>query len=141
VPRLVSPRSLVAALAVVVALAAGACAPDDDVSKDTFQTDLLERSKNGDGDPTLTEDQAACLTDGIFEAYDQAEVNRIYRAATEDELGNERRDELDVINRGCLGEATADEDTADEDPADDSTTTTADEGSEDETTTTTTTEG
>jgi hypothetical protein len=117
----------------VVALAAGACAPDDDVSKDTFRADLLERSKDDDGKRTLTEDQAACLTDGIFEDYDQAEINRIYRAATEDELGSERRDELDKINKGCLPEADS---PADEGSTDDSTTTTTDAGSEDETTTT-----
>jgi len=121
VPRLVSPRSLVAALAVVVALAAGACASDDDVSQETFQADLLERSKDGDGEPTLTEAQAACLTDGIYEAYDQAEVNRIYRAATEDELGSERRDELDEINKGCLEETSGGDEAPD---TDDETTTT-----------------
>ena len=50
----------------------------------------------------MPESVATCLTDRIFEDYDQAEVNRIYRAATEDELGTERRDELDVLNQECF---------------------------------------
>ncbi|QYG93870.1 hypothetical protein HC251_16490 [Iamia sp. SCSIO 61187] len=94
-PRLVSPRPLAAALAVVAALALGACGEDGDVSKAQFQADLVERTE-------VPEDVAACLTDRIFEDYDQAEVNRIYRAATEDELGNERRDELDTLNQECF---------------------------------------
>jgi hypothetical protein len=116
VPRLVSSRPLVAALAVVVALAAGACASDDDVSQEKFQADLQERTEIPDG-------VAACIADAVFADYDQAEINRIYRAATEDELGNDRRDELAAINERCFGEADTGEDAS------------ADEGS------TTTTEG
>lgn len=92
--RLSSSRSLVAAFAVVVALAVGACGQDEDVTQEQFQADLEERTG-------VSEDIAACLTQEIFDRYDQAEVNRIYRAATEDELGNERRDELAAINQGC----------------------------------------
>jgi hypothetical protein len=79
----------------VAALALGACGEDGDVSKAQFQADLEERTE-------VPEDVAACLTDRIFADYDQAEVNRIYRAATEDELGNERRDELDTLNQECF---------------------------------------
>jgi hypothetical protein len=95
VPRLLSPRPLAAVAAVVLALALGACGQDEDVTAERFQADLVERTD-------ITEEAAACLTDAIFEEYDQAEVNRIYRAATEDELGNERRDELVEINDRCL---------------------------------------
>ena len=94
-PRLASPRPLAAALAVVAALALGACSDDGDVTKAQFQADLQERTE-------VPESVATCLTDRIFEDYDQAEVNRIYRAATEDELGTERRDELDVLNQECF---------------------------------------
>jgi hypothetical protein len=102
VPRLLSPRPLAAVAAVVLALALGACGQDEDVTAERFQADLVERTD-------ITEDAAACLTDAIFEEYDQAEVNRIYRAATEDELGNERRDELVAINDRCQLESTSDE--------------------------------
>jgi len=133
VPRLVSSRLLVAALAVVVALAAGACASDDDVSRDTFEADLVKRTE-------IPDDVAACMTEAIFAEYDQAEINRIYRAATEDELGNERRDELAVINERCFAEAGTGEDASSDEgsttTADEGSTTTVDEGAEDETTTT-----
>lgn len=108
VSRLPSPRPLVAAAA-VVALALGACSQDEDVTRERFESDLLERTEV-DGDPTLSEDAAICITDAVFDAYDQAEVNRIYRAATEDELTNERRDELVVINERCLSEHPLDTD-------------------------------
>ena len=98
--RLVSPRPLVAVVA-VVALALGACAEAEDVSKTEFRADLQERTG-------VSEAVATCLTDAIYDEYDQDEVNRIYRAATEDELGNERRDELVAINDRCLAESGGD---------------------------------
>jgi hypothetical protein len=104
VARLLSPRPLVVA-AVVVALALGACAKDEDVTKADFKADLIERTKDSDDEPVLSDDVATCLTDAIFDEYDQAEINRIYRAATEDELGNERRDELVAINERCFADA------------------------------------
>lgn len=113
--RLLSPRPLAAVVAVVVALALGACSQDEDVSRDTFREHLIERTTTDDDEPTISEEAAACMTDAIFEDYDQPEINRIYRAATEDELGNERRDELIVINQRCLAEhplADADADTS-----------------------------
>lgn len=107
-PRLLGPRPLLAVVA-VVGLAFGACAGSEDVTREQFEADLLERTQDGEGEPQLTEEQAACLSDAVFEDYDQAEINRIYRAATEDELGNERRDELAAINERCLGEAGGDD--------------------------------
>jgi hypothetical protein len=122
VPRVLSPRTLVAAAVVVLALAAGACSQDEDVTKERFQADLIERTTKDD-EPTVSEDAAACITDAIFDEYDQAEVNRIYTAATEDELTNERRDELVVINQRCLEENPPESDDSD---GSDTTTTEAD---------------
>lgn len=102
-PRLLSPRPLAAGVAVVVALALGACSQDEDVTKERFRSDLIERTTTDD-EPTISDDAAACITDAVFDAYDQHEINRIYTAATEDELGNERRDELVAINDRCLSE-------------------------------------
>ena len=117
-PRLVSPRSLVAVLAVVVALAAGACASDGDVSKEQFQADLQTRTDIADG-------PAACITEAIFHDYDQHEINRIYRAATEDELGNERRDELVAINERCFSSDSSDSSDSSESSTTTSTTSTS----------------
>ncbi len=103
-PRLLSPRPLAAVVAVVVALAMGACTQDEDVTQERFESDLIERTRDADDDPTITEDEAACITEAVFDSYDQSEINRIYRAATEDELGNERRDELVAINDRCLAQ-------------------------------------
>lgn len=98
VARLVSSRPLIVVFAVVALLTAGACSEDEDVTRDQFQADLEERAD-------IDEDVAACVTTAIFEDYDQAEVNRIYRAATEDELGTERRDELTAVNQECFAAA------------------------------------
>ena len=87
----------------VLALALGACSQDDDVTKERFRADLIERTTTDD-EPTISDDAASCITDAVFDDYDQHEINRIYTAATEDELGNERRDELVEINDRCLSE-------------------------------------
>lgn len=98
-PRLLSPRPLVAGVAVLVALALGACGQDEDVTRDRFAEDLLERTTVED-EPTISEEGIDCIADAVFDEYDQAEINRIYRAATEDELTTERRDELlEIIDR------------------------------------------
>jgi hypothetical protein len=105
---------------VVLALALGACSQDEDVTKERFRSDLVERTTTDD-EPTISDDAAACITDAVFDAYDQHEINRIYTAAAEDELGNERRDELVEINDRCLAEHPLDDDA---DGSDESTTTT-----------------
>ena len=114
-PRLLSPRPLAAVAVVVVALALGACSQDEDVSKEQFLEDFQERTEQ-------SEEVSSCITDAIFDDYDQPEINRIYRAATEDELGNERRDELVAINDRCGLENPSD------DEGDDTTTTTEADG-------------
>lgn len=100
VRRLLSPRPIVLAVA-VVALAAGACSQDTDVTEARFAEDFRERAQNSEGEATVTEDEADCFAAAIFDRYDQAEINRIYTAATEDELTNERRDELLVLAGEC----------------------------------------
>lgn len=99
-------RPLAAVAVVVVALTLGACSQDEDVTKERFESDF--RARTGQ-----SKEVSACITDAIFDDYDQPEINRIYRAATEDELGNERRDELVAINDRCGVENPAD-DTSDE---------------------------
>lgn len=115
--RLPLLRPIVVAAA-VVALAAGACSQDEDVTQARFAQDLRERAQNSDDEATITEDEADCIAAAVFDRYDQPEINRIYTAATEDELTNERRDELLEIVQGCGVEPPAPA------PADESTTTT-----------------
>jgi hypothetical protein len=107
VHRQPSLRPIVIALA-VLALVAGACSQDEDVTRAQFAEGLRERTEAPDGDdaddeddPTITEDEADCIAAAVFERYEQPEINRIYTAATEDELTNERRDELLEIVAGC----------------------------------------
>lgn len=100
-PRLLSPRPLAAALAVVIALTAGACSEDEDVTQAQFASDLRERTRDTEGDETITADEADCFSAAVFDRYDQAEINRIYTAATEEELTNERRDELLQVATDC----------------------------------------
>lgn len=119
------PSLAAAALAAVALLASAACGGDDDVSRDTFRDDLQERT-------TIPEDVAGCITDGVFEAFGQEDVNEIYRAEDEDDLGEDRVATLNDINQRCWaedgsgggdGSEGADEPEGTDDGSDDTTTT------------------
>lgn len=76
-------RRLAVGLAVpaVLALGLGACGSDD-VSKDKFTSELQDKAN-------LTEAQATCVTDRIYDELDQDQINEIYEADTPDEADEE----------------------------------------------------
>lgn len=108
----------------LVALATAACGGGEDVARDRFSSDLRART-------TVPEEVADCLTEAIYDEFDQNEINRIYRAASEDELTDETRQALDGLNRTCFEAEIARQEanTADDAPAEASSSTTADSGS------------
>ncbi len=83
-----------------LALAAGlvACGGDSDVSRSTFQSDLRERT-------TVPSSVAKCITEGVYDAYDQSEINEIYRAADAAELPEGSEAKLAEINKTCFRSA------------------------------------
>lgn len=96
-------RPLVRAAAPLV-LAVGAllvtgCGGSDDVSRSTFEDDLQKRT-------TIPVPVAECITDAVFEEFEQSDVNDIYRAPSDaelrDELGDERFADLNDINQTCF---------------------------------------
>ena len=95
-------RAVVAAAALVLLLAG--CGGDEDISAEQFSTDLQERT----GTIPETEEQvvppevADCFTEKVYDEFDQQEINRIYHAADEDELGNTTRDKLNEFNQACF---------------------------------------
>jgi len=98
VPR-VRPHRPLARLAgaalIALALVAAGCGGDEDVSRKTFADDFRERT-------TLPKRDATCITDAIYDEFGQAEINKIYRAGSEDELADDTREKLDEINQTCL---------------------------------------
>lgn len=96
------PSLVAAALAAAALLASAACGGDDDISRDTFRSDLEERT-------TIPEAVAECITDAVFEEYGQEDVNEIYRADDEEDLGEGRLATLNEINQRCWGEAGSDD--------------------------------
>lgn len=102
-PRRPRPAPLVLALATaLLLLGASACGGTDPVDQETFQADLMERTNPEDGPEVVPEAVAACLTEKIYAEYDQAEVDRIYRAATQTELDEDVRDTLTRFNQECF---------------------------------------
>jgi hypothetical protein len=95
------------ALAVGALLVTG-CGGSDDVDRSTFQADLEERT-------TIPTPVAECITDAVYEQFDQADVNDIYVAPSDDELrdqlGEDAYADLNEINQTCF---TAEADAADE---------------------------
>ena len=91
------------ALAVGALLVTG-CGGSDDVSRTTFQEDLEERT-------TVPAPVAECITDAVYDEFDQADVNDIYRAPSEAELrdtiGEESFATLNDINQTCSSDDAA----------------------------------
>jgi hypothetical protein len=124
-----SPRSLTRlffAAATVVALGAAGCGGAEDVERSDFESDLRERT-------TVPQSVSECLTERIYDEFDQGEVNRIYRAATETELDADTKETLAGFNRACF-EAEAEAEAA---PADAGGATTTDAPTDDGAPTTT----
>ena len=101
-------RTAHAALGAAVALAVllVGCGGDEDVTQEQFSTDLQERAgtiPDSEGQQVVPAEVADCFSEKIFTEWadDQAEINRIYHAADEDELGNETRDTLHAFNQQC----------------------------------------
>jgi hypothetical protein len=89
------------ALAVGALLVTG-CGGSDDVDRGTFQEDLEERT-------TIPAPVAECITDAVYDQFEQADVNDIYRAPTDDELrdqlGEDAFADLNDINQTCFTDA------------------------------------
>lgn len=98
------PRSLarlVGTAAVAVALAVGAvgCGGDQDISRADFEEKLLERTEG-----QVSEEVAICITDRVFEEFDEGARRTIVYAATEDELTEGTLATLRTINDECTAE-------------------------------------
>lgn len=91
-----SPARLVAAAVAVVALAGGVagCGGDQDVDRADFEDKLVERTD-------IPEPVAACITDRVYQRFDQAQINRIVQAATVAELPADTEGPLADINEAC----------------------------------------
>jgi hypothetical protein len=97
--RAAAPLALVAG-----ALLATGCGGSDDVSPSTFRDDLQERT-------TIPEPVAECITDAVYDQFEQGDVNDIYRAPSDaelrDQLGEDAFAELNEINQTCFTDAAA----------------------------------
>ncbi len=83
---------LVAPAALVVGLAA--CG-EGDVSKEKFSSELQDEAG-------LTETQADCVVDSLFEEFDQGEINDLYSADTEDEAPEGGLEALQTATTECI---------------------------------------
>jgi len=104
--RRLSPLLLVGALA----LAAACSSTETDVSRERFRDDFQARANAGlgkDEPENVTDEVADCFTDAVFRDFEQPDINEIYRALDEDDLGEDRRDQLFEINQRCFTEAAA----------------------------------
>ncbi|HEU5150532.1 MAG TPA: hypothetical protein VFU19_08550 [Iamia sp.] len=83
---------LVAPAALVLGLAA--CGSDD-VSKDKFTSELEDKAQ-------LTEEQATCVTDRLYDELDQSEINDLYSADNLEDAGEESFDVLSSATADCI---------------------------------------
>jgi len=88
-------RRLTVGLAAPAVLALGlvACGAGD-VSKSKFTSELQDQAN-------LTEAQATCVTDRIFDELDQEQINDLYGADTEEEAGAEPFEVLTSASAEC----------------------------------------
>lgn len=85
-----------AAAATALALGAVGCGGNEDVDRADFQEKLIERTK-------VPEAVGVCITDRVYDQFDQDEINHIVEAATVEELRG-AEGELEVIDRECREE-------------------------------------
>ncbi len=100
----VRPARLAIAVLAVATLALAACGGADDVDQATFSRELQERTNEGQpaDEPIVPAAVADCLAEKVFAEFDQGEVNRIYRAATQTELEDDVRAKLTTFNQECF---------------------------------------
>lgn len=103
-PFPVRPARLVIAAVAVATLALAACGGAEDVDQVTFSQELQERTNEGQpvDEPIVPAAVADCLATKVFDEFDQAEINRIYRAATQTELEEDVRAKLTTFNQECF---------------------------------------
>ena len=78
---------------VVLAIGLGACGAGD-VSKEKFTSELQDKA-------SLTEAQATCVTDRLYDELDQEQINDLYGADTEEEAGAEAFETLTSATTDC----------------------------------------
>jgi hypothetical protein len=91
-------RRLAVGVVAPAALALGlvACGGGD-VSKDKFTSELEDKAQ-------LTEAQATCVTDRLYDELDQDQINDIYEADTLEDADSEAFDVLTTATTECLTE-------------------------------------
>lgn len=95
-------------LAAALALTAACGSSEEDVTREQFQQDFQDRANAGldeDAKPNVTDEVAACFTDGVYDSFDQSEINDIYRALKTEDLTQATQDKLFDINQGCFEKA------------------------------------
>ena len=81
------------AVPAVLALGLAACGSDD-VSKDKFTSELQDEAG-------LTEAQATCVTDKLYDELDQGQINDLYEADDQEEAGEEAFSTLTEASTEC----------------------------------------
>lgn len=89
-PRVVLGFVASAALAIGLSACGGS-----DVSKDKFTSELQDKA-------SLTEDQATCVTDKIYDELDQGEINDLYEADDESELSGDAGEVFSTAVTDCV---------------------------------------
>lgn len=89
-------KKTIAASLIAIALLAGVTAcGSSDVSKSKFKSELVDKSG-------LTEAQATCVTDKIYEEFDQGEINDLYSADTEADLPDGLAEDFTAQITSCV---------------------------------------
>ncbi len=86
----------IAGLVLVVSLLLGASAcGSSDVKQDKFQSELVKKAN-------LTEAQAKCVSDKVYDEFDQADINKLYEAEESKDLPAGTEQKFTKIITDCL---------------------------------------
>ncbi|QYG93339.1 hypothetical protein HC251_13500 [Iamia sp. SCSIO 61187] len=77
----------------VLALGLSACG-----SSDASRSDVQEQLEKGG----LSEEQATCVTDSLFDELDQGQINDLYEADTPEEAGEAATEALTTATQECV---------------------------------------
>ena len=100
-PSISSVRRVIALVAIAaIALGLGACSQDaEDLSDEELRSELIEVLSDGD---TITDEQASCVVDGLFDQAPRDQINRMANADTADEITAEDQELLFDVLIGCI---------------------------------------
>lgn len=92
------PRKLAGALLALGLVVATGCG-NDDIESSKFESELIKST------PGLSKAEASCITDKVYDTFDQDEINKLYSAENVKDLSKSVTGRFDALTAECASGA------------------------------------